>query len=138
MLWSGIEEIYAAILAHPFLRGLTDASLERETFQFCVVQDAHYLREYARALSVLLLDLLEVCKTLLARGSPDRLYSRWIETYGGGEFGEIVQPVLDLTDRVGPDVSAAEQLRVARCFITTSRYEWRFWDMEYRREQWPV
>ena len=51
-LWSGIEETYAAILAHPFVRGLQDGSLERESFEFYVVQDAHYLRDYARALSV--------------------------------------------------------------------------------------
>ncbi len=29
----------------------------------------------------------EVGKTLLERGSPEPLYARWIETYGGEEFG---------------------------------------------------
>jgi thiaminase (transcriptional activator TenA) len=28
-LWKSIEPIYAAILRHPFLRGLTDGSLPR-------------------------------------------------------------------------------------------------------------
>src|SRR5215813_8674921 len=51
-LWRGIEPIYAAILRHPFLRGLTDGSLPRESFQFYAVQDALYLREFARALSL--------------------------------------------------------------------------------------
>jgi thiaminase/transcriptional activator TenA len=51
-LWEGIDDIYAAILAHPFIAGLTDGSLERDAFRFYVVEDAHYLREYARALSV--------------------------------------------------------------------------------------
>ena len=51
-LWSGIDGIYGAILEHPFIAGLTDGSLERETFRFYVIQDAHYLREYARALSI--------------------------------------------------------------------------------------
>src|SRR5256885_12772940 len=51
-LWRGIEPIYAAILHHPFLRGLTDGSLPRESFQFYAVQDALYLREFARALSL--------------------------------------------------------------------------------------
>jgi thiaminase/transcriptional activator TenA len=214
-LWSGIEAIYEAILAHPFVTGLTDGSLEQESFQFYVVQDAHYLREYARALSLaaarapsepdiamfnrhaagaveverslhesffaefglsqndvtrtpmaptnlaytsyllatayggsfpqLLGAVLpcywiywEVGKSLLERGSPDRLYSRWIDTYGGEEFGEIVQAVLNLTDRVGRDLSSAERVRAAGSFITTSRYEWMFWEMAYRRERWPV
>jgi thiaminase/transcriptional activator TenA len=80
----------------------------------------------------------EVGKSLLERGSRDRLYSRWIDTYGGEEFGEIVQAVLDLTDRIGPYLSSAERVRANGCFITTSRYEWMFWEMGYRREQWPV
>ena len=51
-LWKSIEPIYAAILEHPFLRGLTDGSLPRESFKFYAVQDALYLREFARALSL--------------------------------------------------------------------------------------
>jgi len=27
---------------------------------------------------------------------------------------------------------------VHRHFLTTSRYEWMFWDMGYREETWPV
>jgi thiaminase (transcriptional activator TenA) len=51
-LWAAMEPIYGAILAHPFVRGLTDGSLSHESFRFYVVQDALYLREFARALSV--------------------------------------------------------------------------------------
>jgi thiaminase len=40
-LWAGINDIYDAILAHPFIAGLTDGSLEREAFRFYVVRDAH-------------------------------------------------------------------------------------------------
>jgi thiaminase/transcriptional activator TenA len=47
-----MERIYGAILVHPFVRGLTDGSLPRESFRFYVIQDALYLREFARALSV--------------------------------------------------------------------------------------
>jgi thiaminase/transcriptional activator TenA len=51
-LWTSIDPVYAAILAHPFLTGLADGSLPRESFQFYAVQDALYLREFARALSI--------------------------------------------------------------------------------------
>ena len=51
-LWVSIEPIYAAILRHPFLTGLTDGSLSRGQFEFYAVQDALYLREFARALAV--------------------------------------------------------------------------------------
>ena len=214
-LWSEIDDIYAAILEHPFIAGLTDGALDREAFRFYVVQDAHYLREYARALAVAaarapvepdiamfaqhaagaidverslhesffqdfglsderiaatpiaptnlaytsyllavaygssfpegLGALLpcywiywEVGKELLSRGSPDPLYRRWIETYAGEEFAAIVRAVLDLTDRLGPELSEHERARVTDRFRTTSRYEWMFWDMGYRQEQWPT
>ncbi|NMI00958.1 thiaminase II [Pseudonocardia sp. K10HN5] len=52
LLWSDIEDIYAAVLAHPFIAGLTDGTLPRESFRHYIVQDAHYLRGYARALAV--------------------------------------------------------------------------------------
>ena len=51
-LWQAITPIYAAILDHPFVRGLTDGSLSREAFRFYAVQDALYLRDFARALSI--------------------------------------------------------------------------------------
>lgn len=50
-LWDSISDIYGAILAHPFLTGLTDGTLPEETFAFYVIQDALYLRDYARALA---------------------------------------------------------------------------------------
>lgn len=52
VLWADVEGIYAAILAHPFLAGLADGSLPREAFRHYIVQDAHYLRGYARALAL--------------------------------------------------------------------------------------
>ncbi|HEY0813808.1 MAG TPA: thiaminase II [Pseudonocardia sp.] len=51
VLWADVESIYAAILDHPFITGLTDGSLPRAAFRHYIVQDAHYLRGYARALA---------------------------------------------------------------------------------------
>jgi thiaminase (transcriptional activator TenA) len=50
-LWQSTTDIYAAILAHPFISGLTDGSLPQEAFTFYVVQDALYLKWYAQALA---------------------------------------------------------------------------------------
>jgi thiaminase/transcriptional activator TenA len=212
-LWGEIEDVYAAILEHPFLRGLASGELPREAFLFYVIQDAHYLRDYARALAVCAarapaeadiqmfaehaagaiaverelhegffadagLGEAEVAATPMAptclaytsyllasvyggsfaealgavlpcywiyqevgtelgrRGSPDPLYQRWIDTYGGEEFAAVVRAVIELTDRLEP--SAAEAGRMAERFRTTARYEWMFWDMGWRRESWPV
>ncbi|MCS6815761.1 MAG: thiaminase II [Blastocatellia bacterium] len=214
-LWSEVATIFQAILAHPFFAGLTEGTLERTRFEFYVVQDALYLREFARALSIIaakapreeeiilfnehaagalrveralhesfFCDLglseevvratplaptnlaytsyllavaygrpfhegvaavlpcywiyWEVGKALEARGSPDPLYARWIRTYASEEFAEIVRAVLELTDRLALAFSAEEQEAMRRHFLTTSRYEWMFWDMAYRLEAWPV
>ena len=51
-LWAAIAPIHDAILAHPFLTGLADGSLPEQSFAYYVAQDAHYLRDYARALAV--------------------------------------------------------------------------------------
>src|SRR5207244_9897371 len=51
-VWRSFGPIYAAILRRPFVRALTDGSLPRESFRFYAVQDALYLREFARTLSL--------------------------------------------------------------------------------------
>ena len=71
-------------------------------------------------------------------GSPNPLYARWIATYGGEEFGAVVQAVLDLADRLGPTLSDADRAAAAVRFQTTARYEWMFWEMGLTREAWPV
>jgi thiaminase/transcriptional activator TenA len=52
-LWFSIGNIYGKILEHPFIKGLTDGSLDEESFRFYVIQDALYLRDYARGLALL-------------------------------------------------------------------------------------
>lgn len=52
-LFQRIEKIYRCILAHPFLKGLTDGSLAEDTFRFYAIQDALYLREFSRGLALL-------------------------------------------------------------------------------------
>ena len=51
-LWPVLAPRVEAIMAHPFLAGLLDGSLPGPAFEYYVVQDAHYLRDYARALAI--------------------------------------------------------------------------------------
>ncbi len=52
-LWNSIGGIYSKILKHPFIKGLTDGSLDETAFRFYVIQDALYLRDFARGLAIL-------------------------------------------------------------------------------------
>ena len=214
-LWRSIEPIYAAILGHPFVRGLTDGSLSRESFRFYAIQDALYLRDFARALALVaaraprdewiimfsehaagalrverslhegffgewgltardvtstplaptnlaytsyliavahsapfhegLAALLpcywiywEVGKELERAGSSDPLYARWIGTYAADDFASLVKAVLEVTNESAASLTAPQQDTMRRHFLTTSRYEWMFWDMGWRQEAWPV
>jgi thiaminase (transcriptional activator TenA) len=52
-LWILIGDIYDEILKHPFILGLMDGSLDEEAFRFYVIQDALYLKDFARGLALL-------------------------------------------------------------------------------------
>jgi thiaminase/transcriptional activator TenA len=214
-LWTAMAPTYDAILRHPFLAGLTDGSLSHAAFRFYAVQDALYLREFARALALAaarapeddwivmfcehaagalrveralhesffkefglapaevaatplaptnlaytsyllavaygapyheaLAALLpcywvywEVGKTLERAGSPEPLYARWIATYASSEFGDVVRAVLAATDAVAGRLDPGGRQAMLRHVLTTTRYEWMFWDMGWRQEAWPV
>jgi thiaminase/transcriptional activator TenA len=80
----------------------------------------------------------EVGKALERMGSPKPLFQRWIETYASADFGAVVAGVLRAADTIAKALSQNERESMRRHFITTSRYEWMFWDMAYRRETWPL
>jgi thiaminase/transcriptional activator TenA len=80
----------------------------------------------------------EVGKALERAGSAEPLYQRWIGTYASDEFGAVVQAVLEATDRIAERRSPEERRVMLRHFVTTSRYEWMFWDMGHLRESWPL
>jgi len=79
-----------------------------------------------------------VGKTLERAGSRDALYARWIATYASEEFGSVVRAVLECTDTMAAALGEGERATMRRHFVTTGRYEWMFWDMGWRCEDWPV
>jgi thiaminase (transcriptional activator TenA) len=80
----------------------------------------------------------EVGSGLLARSSPQPLFARWIETYGGEEFTEVVAAVLAVVDSLDPLVGPAQVAAMRDHVLTTTRYEWMFWDAAWHREVWPA
>ncbi len=214
-LWDAVADTRSAVHDHPFLRGLADGSLPRECFRHFVLQDAHYLRGFARALALLAgrapddgdvatlaahaagaveveralhagfaADLgltpeqagaapvgcatlgyvstlvaaaatasfaegmaavlpcywiyADVGAALLERGSPDPLYQRWVQTYGGEEFSGLVRAAVAVTERACASGTDAALDRVRQRFVESARWEWVFWDAAWRRELWPV
>lgn len=77
---------------------------------------------------------------LLGQGepSPKHPYRDWLLLYGSPEFAEVTRWMRGLVDREATSAGPAEKDRMAEAFLTSSRYEWMFWDMAWREEQWPV
>jgi thiaminase/transcriptional activator TenA len=81
----------------------------------------------------------EAGKRLAADGLPDHAgYADWIEMYSGEEFTELTEWCMDLMDEVAADAPAEDRERYRELFLTSARYEYRFWDAAWRREGWDV
>ncbi len=206
-----------AILAHPFVTGVGDGTLEVAKFRHYVLQDYVYLVDYSRALALAsarapepatmawfarLLDetlnvemglhrsycaefgitpeeleatvaapttvaytsfllavahqgsfaelvaaLLpcqwgywEIGDHLARRGKPAAAprYARWIEMYAAPEFAKLADAIRSLANRLGDQAGPAELTAMGRAYLTSLRFEYRFWDMAYNLEGWPV
>ena len=208
--------IWDAQLAHPFVAGIGDGTLEIERFKNWVVQDYLYLKEFARvfAWAAAKADRLEamgwyaaalhltlntemalhrtyaarfglggadleaapiwpttraytdflvrtaadgdqaelvaallpcawgyvdIARHLAARPAPaDPRYAEWIAQYASAEFTAAADWLKAEMDRLAEGASAEKRRRLVELFVTSSRYEWQFWEMCWRGESWPV
>jgi thiaminase/transcriptional activator TenA len=79
----------------------------------------------------------EVGKELTKRGSRNPEYKRWIDQYASEEYGKAVEEALEMMNAESANLSVGERLRAIDLFVTSARYEYMFWDMAWRMEQWP-
>ena len=81
----------------------------------------------------------ETGKRLAADGMPDdERYADWIEMYAGEAFTELTEWCKDLMDEVAAEATPRERERYRDLFLTSARYEYRFWDAAWREERWAV
>lgn len=79
----------------------------------------------------------EIGQTLAHRGKPAHapFYSQWIDMYASAEFAALADWLRGLLDSLENRVGDEQLLET---FCTSARYEYLFWEMAYRREQWSV
>ncbi|QQK78909.1 thiaminase II [Salicibibacter cibi] len=65
-------------------------------------------------------------------------YGEWVRMYASDEFGEIGEWLIGKLDELAKGKTKEELDRLEAIFLNTSRYEYMFWDMAYKREGWPV
>lgn len=66
------------------------------------------------------------------------LYREWILMYASEEFGELARWCIGLMDRLAEGLPEREKEVLIERFLTASRFEYLFWDMAYRQEEWPI
>ncbi len=66
------------------------------------------------------------------------LYGDWITMYSSEEFGALSLWLIDILDRLADGKPERELAILEQHFLTTSRFEFMFWDMAYMGGDWPV
>jgi len=69
------------------------------------------------------------------KSNTDRLYREWGAIYFTDEYLRLVEKMKDMVNAAGRDMPY-EKLKSS--FITSSRYEYMFWDAVYTKDNWPV
>jgi thiaminase (transcriptional activator TenA) len=72
------------------------------------------------------------------RGGGNSFYAEWIAAYTSREFTESAQRLVELLDRLAEGLPAREAEYLEDLFLTSSRYEYLFWEMSWTRTTWPI
>jgi thiaminase (transcriptional activator TenA) len=137
-----LHRAYAADL------GIAPAALEREPMapttraytDFLVrVAATGDFAELAAALLPCMWGFSEIGQVLAAKGLPtEERYAKWIGAYADPEFAALAGWCRELVDRLAAGADDATRHRMEDAFLTSSRYEYLFWDMAWLLETWPV
>ena len=66
------------------------------------------------------------------------LYGEWTRFYVEGSLEDSVAAWREFVDQMAADASPAELEAMRQAFMTSSRYEFMFWEAAYNRQEWPV
>jgi thiaminase (transcriptional activator TenA) len=81
----------------------------------------------------------EIGRRLAMQPAPsEKRYARWIAMYSSREFAELAEWCRDLLDSLAADLPERDLQKLEAAFLTSSRYEWQFWEMAWKMELWPI
>ena len=82
----------------------------------------------------------EVGRHFQARELPteDHRYRDWLLMYASPKFQEDAGWLRRVLDDHAAGLDESHLRRLEEIFLTSTRYEWMFWDMAWREERWPV
>ena len=70
--------------------------------------------------------------------SEHPIYGQWTRFYVEGLLEGSVTAWRGFVDQMAEDASPIEKDAMRQAFLTSSRYEYMFWDAAHNRQQWPV
>lgn len=128
--------------------GISRADLEATEPSFVMIAYTSYMLKVAHqgSLAELVSAVLpcmwgywEIGKQLAqVEGALDHeLYGEWVRTYSSDEFGELAIWLIGVLNQLAEGKNEQELARLEEHFLTTSKMEYLFWDMAYRKEMWP-
>ena len=82
----------------------------------------------------------DIGEHLARRGEPKQapLYSQWIQMYSSAEFEGMARNIRSLADRVAEGAAPGQLASMEEAYLTSFRFEHRFWEMAYNLEGWEV
>lgn len=63
-------------------------------------------------------------------------FGEWIQGYSSEEYGNLCIWLIDLLNEMAVGKSEKELDQLEEIFLYSSRFEYLFWDMSYRKEMW--
>jgi thiaminase/transcriptional activator TenA len=73
----------------------------------------------------------DVGLALMPTAPAEDPYASWIATYAGAPYGQAVDEMLGLADRVLGAADDGTRRRAAQAFWRSARYEWLFWEQAW-------
>jgi thiaminase/transcriptional activator TenA len=70
--------------------------------------------------------------------TPDHPYHEWLATYASPDFDAVGVWLRARLDSYATSLNHHEEARLYQLFLLSTRYEYLFWDMAWRQEEWPA
>lgn len=82
---------------------------------------------------------VEIGQRLLSGGLPENpFYRDWIRTYSSREFLDLTDWLIENMNEHARDASAQRRECWYRLYETSTRFEYLFFDMSWKKEEWPA
>jgi thiaminase/transcriptional activator TenA len=75
----------------------------------------------------------------LKRCTPEEpVYQKWIQAYHSDWFRQLVEEQIVRLDQLAEEATDSQKQQMKRNFLISSYYEYKFWDMAYKLEDWAL